>query len=477
MSCSKPETTVRKPTPPTRMYKPPRDSVTKMLTPLGYPYITEDFYFMIEEADEKKLYAFLNFKALNKKDEMKTTMISVWEILCNVVEDMSPMRTKQDEKLLIDETVVHLIRCRTTIDWILKQDKAQIGMPFTSNDPGMMSSFRPGFRNGQCNEQLVMCLGKTAFSEACCAKNPMIPYNVAMTSPRCSPDMLDAVLERKGNDTRFIEKAVPLSLNNEERKDLKKERLAGIRLKIEAMGAERFCELYLAWLQRNKTLEKDTDPVVFKDKIGGNILMDHEMVETWGRLAPLLFIFATSKTWLENPANFAVAVTCDRQTCIAEVTPKDERYGVKPPDGKDLSWCAETLEGAHWLVKMLEKHGQEQEAFIARLQDVCETANGCRIGNRELHAQMVAEALEMLTDGLNQYKFGILGLTKAIVLAIGRDEIVLPTDAHRRIKEFLTENGLGRWWLRVPILELDEDDRAPFEVVRSVGSEAVALPA
>ena len=53
MSCSKPETTVRKPTPPTRMYKPPRDSVTKMLTPLGYPYITEDFYFMIEEADEK----------------------------------------------------------------------------------------------------------------------------------------------------------------------------------------------------------------------------------------------------------------------------------------------------------------------------------------------------------------------------------------------------------------------------------------
>lgn len=478
MSCSKPVTDNNlKPTRPTRMHKPKRDSTEKMLSPLGYPYIQEKFGVLIEEDDEKKLYLLLNFKALNKKGEMKTTMISVWRVLCDVEDDLLPMRNKPDEKTVIEGTTVYFIRCDTTIDWMTRQEKAQIGMPFTSNDPAMMSSFRPGARSGQCNEHLVMCMGKTAFSEACCSKNPTIPYNVAMTSPRCSPDMLNAVLERKGNDTRFIEEHVPRTLTDEERKALKKQRLAETRVKIEALGAETFCQRYLEWLQLNKTLDRSTDPVVFKDKIGGNILMDGEMVEKWGKLAPLLFIWAASKTWLENPANFAVAVTCDRQTCIAEVTPKDERYGVKPPNGNDLTWCAETVEGALWLIGMLKTHGWEQENFIGSLQDCFNTANGCMVSNPPLHAQMVTDAFGMLTDGLNQYKFGILGLTKTILLAIGRGELVIPSNVHRRIQELLSDNGLGHWWLRAPILEFDEDDRDPFETVTRTGSEAEALAA
>jgi hypothetical protein len=459
---------------PTKMNTPCRQPVTAMLSPFGHPYSLEQTVCMIETGDnDKEVYIVLDFQTPNKKGVNKTAMLSVWRILCSVEEDVPHLRSKPDETTVVGESTLHIVKCKTTIDWILKQEKAHVAMPFTTNDPAKLDSFTPGSTTGEYNENNVMNLGKTLFSEEHCKIDPRYPYEVAMSSPRVSPDMLNAVLERKGNDTRFL-KSTPGDwvLTAEEKKALKQKLLAEARTKIEALGHEKFCALYLAWLQLNKSMPKDTPPAVYKDDIGGNVLMTPEMVETWNRLSPLLFLYTESKNMLENPTNCAVFATCDRQTWIAEVTPKDKRWGVAPKDSHDLGWCASSPEGLVHLIEMIKTHAEEQEGFLSTLEEVCAIANESKIEYPELHQAKVEEAFKMLTDGLNDFKFGILGLTKAILIMLSRDELVFPVRLHNKIDVFLRANGVGGWWPHELGLEYDDDETDPFTVMRSVGAAA-----
>ena len=473
MSCSKLSYDFT-PTRPTRMHSPRRDSVTGMLSPFDKPYTQVQTVCLFEHGEEEdEIYIVLDFQTPNKKEINKTAMLSVWRILYNPDEDVPHLRTVPDETTVFgeDEKKLSIIKCKVTIDWILKQEKAHVALPFTTNDPAKLDSFTPGLRSKQYNERYVMCLGKSRFSEEHSKIDPRYPYEVAMSSPRVSPDMLNAVLERRGDDTRFLKRATPADATKDELKAIKKEALAEARAKIEALGHEKFCELYRAWLQLNETLPKTTRPEIFKDDVGGNVLMTAGMVETWNRLSPLLFVYTESKCIRENPANCAVFATCDRQTWIAEVTPKDQRWGVSPKDGNELGWCASTPEGLKWLIETSKTHGEEQERFLAKLQEACHTANGCKIGNPELHKAKIEEAFTMLTDGLNGYKFGILGLTKAMLLMLSRGELVFPVALHYHIDALFRSNGVGGWWLRELSFEFDDDEMDPFALMRSVGSE------
>lgn len=468
-------------TPCVRMHSPPlppSKCFTRFLSEYGHGYDVEKIYFNTTIDGVTEYFIMLVFRTPDKKGEVRVSNISLWEILCD--DDNEAPRDRQ-----IQDTVhaftggdqLRDIHCKAATSQMKEMPRKHASKVFTTNDMAALDSFTRVQSKPRCLEYSVMCVAKTLHNkEFIAAMSDDDLVKLVMTSPFIKSDMLRDVLEDRENYERFTKRAPP-GLSREEAKDHEKTALANLREReVKGMEPKMLKALVMRWEKRNLTLDPDSKPAIFKDEVGQKLIMSKESVESWDKLSGLLFLLATTKLAKESPVNLAFALTAAKDTFIAEVTPKDERYGVKPPklDGNKeherLDWCAETPAGKLWLVKLTKSHGAEQEAFIAKFKAEMDAANECSIRDVQTRSVHIESALDMLTDGLNEYKFGILGLVKAIALRIFTGQIVLNGGFKNRIDVLLKPYGID-WWFHDVHATFNTTEQDPFELLCSVSSE------
>ena len=439
---------------------------------LNHPYLQERQVFLFRRSKEHvwEAYVYFTFSTVNKKGVLRAATTSLWclRLIARVKQGIE----KEDEvHHLPSGAMIRIVRCPRNIKNLLKHPKKQIAHLFTTNDLASCSSFTFGQRSKTFIEYSVMGLAKSRFNKHCTLKNSAEDlYNLALTSPRACPYMLNAVLSGAGNDTRF-DYGIPDGLSKEELRMHKEEALQGVRARLRASSTpEQFKKAYLAWLELNESLPRDIEPAIVKCKVGDKLFMAAEDLTVWDRMAPLLFVLATSKHMQDNPENLMVMATCI-DTFIAEITPDDARYGIKPPDGHDLDWT-KTAPGLEWVVSLVETHAAAQHAHVAYIAEQTRYSRESTVPTmREAHDLIV---FGMLTDGINHYRYqGILGLIKNIALHtfVGSQfgGINLTDGVHDLIRNFLVGNGVSDFWLHSCKIEGDEAGDDPFDVIDSIG--------
>jgi hypothetical protein len=83
----------------------------------------------------------------------------------------------------------------------------------------------------------------------------------------------------------------------------------------------------------------------------------------------------------------------------------------------------------------------------------------------------VEKAFDMLTHGLNEFMYGILGLVKRITLATLTGELKFSNMLILRIQTFFEDNGL-QWRFRITeIIQDTERGEDPFKLLETIGEE------
>lgn len=405
------------------------------LTHRGSPYYKFEEFF----AYGPDIYALLYWKTHNRKQELHVCTATLWRANCTwneMLEEVpDDVRTEISNGIGIEhaseDKMMVEIRHAKVIEYLIGKGLDQIVHGFTTNDVMAFSSFtftqRTGNNNSpRCVEHSVMCMAKTRLNMVHAERIPSAALkNIAMTSSFVQPHALLAIVNGAGNDTRF-DKNIPPHLGESDKREYKLRQLAAAREEIKGMDADLFKNRYLAWLELNYTLDPTDDPAIFQE-VGRCLLMDKDNLEAWDELAGLLFLLATSKL-LAACFHTHMALATDPRTFIAEVTPHDAKYGIKPPDGKRLDYVA-TPEGRLWFLGLLSSHAPHQNAFVERLD--CALKLGTTAGNDE--------AFQLLTDGLRRFQHGMLGLVKRIYLNIIHDRINFAPAVQTRVNNRLME--------------------------------------
>jgi hypothetical protein len=477
MSCSK----MQFQTSTFRMHSPtlpPAAMFKYMKTQYGYKYDVEELYFSIKTLDnDLEYYIMLVFRTNDKDNEKRVAAISLWKI----VDEHTPTdpRAFDEIHVLDNKTEVRDIKCKATQAHMFELERDNTGVGFTTNDPFAMDSFTRLQYKPRCTEYSVMCIAKTlhnmAFTAALSSADLL---HIALTSPHISADTLWDIIEDLPNEKRFKERA-PKGLSGEELKSFKVDSLFKAREAAKQMGAEEFKARYQRLEERNLHVDPTSKPSIFKDKIGRGLLMCQPAARSWDKKVGLKFFLATSKNFCESPVNLALALTA-HNAFIVEVTPKDARYGVKPPtlegktEGERLDWCAETPAGKAWFVALTKTHGAKQEEFIGRFKGLMDKANATKRKDFDERQTYFDEALHMMTDEIDKYEYGILGLTKALVLRVFTGQIKLHAGFEYHVMQYLHGFGIDwgfQYFHKVHVtLHTDGSDQDPFMLLQSVSS-------
>lgn len=463
MSCSK----FDMPTPAINVMDPL--NVKKMLvgtrTHLGHQYIRRLEAFSVKQTDGVRTHYLMQiFDTPNKKGVSKTTSCFLWKVLKGfecVESFMVPdtVHTMDDGRELRD------IHCPLAVEMMLTLPKCLIAAPFTTNDLAKFDSFSFGSTSNTCIEHSVMCHAKTLFvMSEIQALSPDSLFEYYLSSKFIDADTIRDILEKLDNDRRFHTRA-PKDLSEEELKAWNAEALCDVRKHMQAnVSPEHFKELVLAWLSLNLVIPRKLDPAVYKDKIGRRVPMTPEMVAKWNSLSGLLFLLATSKHYRQNRVDLQLAIPAAfNGAWIAEITPKDQRWGVSPPNKKDLEWVCKDPAGKMWLLNAVRTHGAAQEAFVEKLKSILYSKDMDERRRDE-------EAMVMLTEGLDQYKHGILGLVKSIFLRTLSSEILVKPTLARRMEIACEHYNIFWWFHSVMIQDAKPDEKMdPFELLQSVG--------
>jgi hypothetical protein len=433
---------------------------------LGHGYSRKLTVFTLtSKGFDEGVYAILSWKSTNKKGEKRMTNAALFEIMCDPSDIGEGLTAPDVIETLPNDERIRYIKCPQSIDKILKGKDArfQLAHAFSTNDMAGFDSFTVGQDNGQFIERWVIGNNKNSYNEKCTLDNAAEElFQYATTAKRVCPYMLESVLEQKGNDTRF-DYGIPDGLSDEELKLHKEAKRAEVLPKVTAVGADEFKRLYLQQLQLNKTLPMDTEPAVIKDKVGGKLIILPKDLPGWNALGPLLFLLATLRQMQSNPRNLVIAGTC-LDSAIFEVSKNDKRYGIIPLDGQKLD-ILDTSEGRQWLVEITKTHGLAQREFCEKLRCNVNKARDTRF-DRELCKQYENEIMDMLTHGLNEFQYGILGLVKHIALLMTLERvqggIKLTSGVERAINKLLEENGIGGdtrvYEVILNIIPVSEDD-------------------
>jgi hypothetical protein len=452
--------------------RPDARKIKNLKTHFGHHYERREDFFSRIEGDKTSYYIQQVLVTPNKNDIPKTTGIFLWLVLPG--DHVIEVSTLGEVVKVSDGSFIQDIVCKKARATMLGLPKACVAYPFTTNDPACLDSFTftQGEKEPRCCEYYVMGLAKTAVGRAICSHyTPEAMFNLALTTKYINSDTLLDMIEQLDNDHRFVKRA-PEGLTEAERKEHEKAELKRVRDDMKArISPEHFVGLYFEWLDLNDKISPLREPAIFKDKIGRKILLPDPAV--WDNVAGLLFLLATTKILKRSPENLSLAlVACS--AFIAEVTPKDARWGVMPPENNDLDWVASTAEGKCWLIRTMETHGAAQDRFIAELQSLYTKS----ISTTEKDEQDACDRdfFGMLTRGLSEYEFGILGLVKAIVLKCFIGELKIPCGVQVLIEKCVNSFGLD-WYFHMtsayPIdPESDVTDVDPFAWIGSTGFTA-----
>lgn len=427
MSCSK----------PSKMHMDtPQDPYLRhfndLTTFLGEPYYrtTQVFSIGSDNANiDSRYFAMHIWETKNKKGVMAVCAASVWEIH----EGGNPHFLEfpwTDVVRYGNGMYFHDLTGSQNAKDLLLMPKTHLVHGFTTNDPATFDSFSRGVEHKRCVEHAVMCVAKSKLHMAWVLKTPSEDLlKLALTSRFVQPHTLNAIVDGLGNDKRF-DKNLPAGydkFSDEEKATYKATALQAARERVLAVGAENFKKKYLAWIELNFSLDPiATSPEVFKVEVGRALLMSPEELVEWNRKAGLLFLLATSKYLSEEPVNLHIALCCKDAT-ILEITPDDARYGVIPPNKESLDFVKTPL-GKAWFVGLSETHGEPQYKFLAEFDG---------------HGQA---ALLMLTTKMDEYRYGILGLTKRICLDFFTKPNFLADDLLQEVSGSLAEAGLTPQW-------------------------------
>jgi hypothetical protein len=474
MSCSKFDT----PTPAIKMSYPDRPDARKiknLKTHFGHHYERREDFFSRIEGDKTSYYIQQVLVTPNKNDIPKTTGIFLWLVLPG--DHVIEVSTLGEVVKVSDGSFIQDIVCKKARATMLGLPKACVAYPFTTNDPACLDSFTftQGEKEPRCCEYYVMGLAKTAVGRAICSHyTPEAMFNLALTTKYINSDTLLDMIEQLDNDHRFVKRA-PEGLTEAERKEHEKAELKRVRDEMKAsMTPQHFVRLYTEWLELNATLPPLTKPAIIKDEVGRKILKPDPTV--WDSVAGLFFLLATTKILKRSPENLSVALVAS-SAFIAEVTPKDARWGVMPPEKNDLDWVANTAEGKFWLLQTTQTHGAAQDAFIAELKNLYRQSTTAA-GKSERDTYDCAY-FKLLTDGLNEYKFGILGLVKAIVLKCFIGELKVSAGVQVMMKNCVNSFGLD-WHFHMTSASLvdpesGDTDVDPFSWIGFIGDTEEAV--
>lgn len=448
--------------------------VAGMKTHLEHGYERHLHVFSVKETDDRTTFYILQiFDTTNKKGETKTASGFLWKVLTGLqcVESFmvaDTVHAMEGGRILRDVT------CPVATEELLALPKCLVAAPFTTNDVACMDSFtysRPPSAP-RCIEHSVMCVAKTRFALTHVIEMPADKlFELYLTSRFMDADTIRDILEGLDDSARFQSRA-PKGLSEQELKAYKTESLREVREHMKSsVKAEDFKPMVVEWLERNLVISRTLDPAVYKDAIGRKVPMTKETAEEWDRLSGLLFLMATSKHYRESRCDLQLAMAAAFDgTWIAEVTPKDQRWGVSPPDGKDLGWVCKEPTGKMWLVDTAKTHGAAQERFVGSLKTAL-TAEGVEDKIR------IDVALTLLTDGLNHYQHGILGLVKSIFLRTLTKELDFPVKLVRRFEIETQRHGIAWCMFTVPITHVEPGHKhhkevEPFALLESVGAHA-----
>lgn len=456
---------------------PLHDMIERMKTHLGHGYTRNIIAFSWKKNDDQVIYFLAQSFETNNKKGVKTTASCFLWMICNGFERLESFAVP-DEVYKMDDGELRMILCPLMAETLKVLPKRLLAYLFTTNDVAGMDSFtysRPPWAP-RCIENYVMASGKSQFVQSHVRSMPPEElFNLYLTSRFIDSDTIADILQDLGNDERFQKRAPP-GLSDEERKLWESDAIKSIRERMKAeVSPERFKELVGSWISRNLELSPNLDPVIYKDAVGRKLPMTPAMCQAWDKLSPLVFLFATSRFYWRSPADLYLALTAGFDgTWIAELTPKDQRWGVSPPNKKDLKWVSTTPEGLAWLLQALKTKGRAQEEFVAGLktilnaEDISET-------------RRIDEAVLKLTDGLDKYEHGILGLVKSIYLRLLTGEIKLQPPASSmannvvvkptvfgKILELLKENNID-WTFYWPEIEMvaPSDETDNFQLLES----------
>jgi hypothetical protein len=457
MSCSK-----LSPTTPVKLlnYARPCPSLYEEFETNGHLYTRRTDAFIIKTPKGEMTYYLLQSFKSPKKDKLETACAFLWEVLGSTESLSAP----DDVTMMRDDTEVREIKCEVAIEELMSMPKRLVAQPFTSND-FCFSSHKRGNTSNYCIEHKVIGEDKTRVVRRLLSSTTTREdrYKFALTNPHITSDSLRDIVSNQPNETRFTKRA-PAELGKEARKVWEAEARQHVNAQIRSMTPDKYCELENAWLDRNLAVDHMTDPVIVKEQIGGQLPMPASILEVWNILAPLCFYSRTADWFHDNWKNLSLAAISAYGTWIAEITPKDQRWGVSPPEGKTLSWGCDTPQGKRWLTDMVRTHGGAQEEFMDALKLVV---------NGEDNDTMVCveKAFDMLTHGLNEFMYGILGLVKRITLATLTGELKFSNMLILRIQTFFEDNGL-QWRFRITeIIQDTERGEDPFKLLETIGEE------
>jgi len=411
--------------------------------------------------EEAKYYIMQSYDTY-KDGVMKTATVFLWSVNEENVESF----TKKDIiHPLPDGRQLCKIKCPIAMEQLIEcPHKELIVSAFTTNDIARLSSFGSGSNSEYIEFHFVKAKCKFVIHHTR-RFTPEERHNFAMTNSRLTSDTLADILDDVPNNKRFISR-IPEGLSKEEAKQYEQSARAAMIERIKALSPDAYCALEDRWLQKSLDLKtSEVSPRVMKEKLGAQAPMMGHVVDEWNSTAPLIFLLVTTHFYYKNPDELHLANPAGQTAWIAEITPKDQRYGVSPPDKEDLTWVSKTFEGIEWLIDATKKHRETQEAFVGQLK----LLTNCP--DNEARDKSAA-AFFLLSSGINMYKHGILGLVKFIALQYFRGEIIISNTLATMIHDHVMEFGLDWRLHRATVVRCEgkvSEEYDPFWLYQSIG--------
>lgn len=427
-------------------------------TRFGHGYTRTTEAFSVSNSDGNTTYWLIQyFDTPNKKKEMKTANAFLWRVLSEA--KIESFTTSPEPYSMGDDRVLSIITCSVAIDEMSLCPKSLAQCLYTTNSFGILSSMSRTHSgtNRSCLEYYFNVISKSQLSRRQIAPMPAAEVLEYMRKTRfISADALFDIVSDLDNGDRFQARALD-GLSDDERRTFNSELLRVTRDGI--TDAEEFKGLVLRWIERNLSLSKTMDPVLYKEQIGRMLPLPD--ISKWNELVGLLLIVIGSHLYKLSPVDLQLVIAAGHGALLAEFTNKDERYGLTF-DKMELGEACRTPRGKIGLIKLLETEHVRQEAFIADLKAILEAP-----GNDEkarAHA-----AFHKLTRGIDEYGHSIHGLSRAILLRLIVGELKFPGLLYNEIQDCFRKIGLN-WSLESIMVYPSEDDSLdPFSVLHGVG--------
>lgn len=397
------------------------------------------------------------FDTPNKKQEMKTANALLWRVL--TTSKIESFTSSPEPYSMGDDRVLSVITCPVAIDELSLHPKSLAQCLYTTNSWGLLSSMSRTHdkKDPVCLEYYFNVICKSQLSRRQIASMPAAEVLEYMRKTRfISADALFDIVSDLDNADRFQARALD-GLSDDERRKFNEELLRVTREGI--TDPDEFKALVLRWIERNLSLSKTMDPVLYKEQIGRMLPLPD--ISKWNELVGLLLIVIASHLYKISPVDLQLALAAGHGAMVAEFTNKDVRYGLTV-DKMELGEACKTPRGKIALMKLLDTEHDRQEAFIADLKAILEAP-----GNDEL--ARARAALHKLTHGIDEYGSSIHGLSRAILLRLIVGELKFPPLLYAEIEGCLRQIGLN-WTIRHISVDPSEDDSLdPFSLAHGAG--------